>query len=127
MSRNLAGYIFISLLLNDASGTLAVLVTNANSLKELSYSRELEHQADMGGYQLLRSVYIGPDGMLKLFKTLNAYQNKVAINVPQFISTHPLTEERISYIHETLKKDKTSYPEREDLKAIWHEMKTDDE
>lgn len=44
MSRNLAGYIFISLLLNDASGTLAVLVTNANSLKELSYSRTLEHQ-----------------------------------------------------------------------------------
>ena len=127
MSRNLAGYLFISLLLKDASGTLAVLVTNANSLKELSYSRGLEHQADEGGYDMLQSVHINPDGMLKLFKTLNSYQSKIGLSVPKFISTHPLTEERISYISDRLKKDKTSYSgEQKALKKIWQEMKSDE-
>ena len=122
MSRNLAGYIFVSLLLNDASGTLAVLASNANSLKELSYSRKLEHQADEGGYELLQSEHISPNGMLKLFQTLK--KQKSAISIPEFISTHPLTDERISYINDRLKKDTTSYAsEHKDLRDIWQEMK----
>ena len=125
MSRNLAGYLFISLLLNDASGSLAVFVSNANSLKELSYSRKLEHQADEGGYDLLRSVNINPKGMLALFEMLNKENNKVS--VPQFISTHPLTEERISYINDRLKKDNQIYPmEYKDLETIWKEIKEQD-
>ncbi len=126
LCRNLAGYIFISILLNDASGTLAILASNANSLKELSYSRQLEHQADEGGYELLQSKNIDPNGMMKLFETLKKSHNS-SVKVPEFITTHPLTEERIAYIQDRLKKDKVSYSdEHRDLQNIWKEMKSED-
>ena len=125
LSRNLAGYIFVSLLLNDASGTIAVLATNGNKLKELSFSRELEHQTDAGGYKLLQSKNINPNGMLKLFATLKGVEGNMTI--PRFISTHPLTSERMDYIEGELKKDKTQYTdEHADLKAIWAQMKADE-
>jgi predicted Zn-dependent protease len=127
LSRNLAGYMFVSLLLNDASGTFAVLATNADKLKELSFSRELEHQADVGGYKLLQSKNINPNGMLKLFNTLKGVEDKEGITVPRFISTHPLTTERIDYIQNELKKDTTHYTMyHQDLKDIWNEMKADE-
>jgi predicted Zn-dependent protease len=126
LSRNLAGYLFISLLLNDASGTISILATNANSLKELSFSRELEHQADKGGYELLQTAHIDPNAMMKLFETLKKATNN-SISIPQFISTHPLTDERISYIHDRVKKDNNTYTEDHSyLRQIWSEMKADD-
>ena len=122
MSRNLAGYIFVSVLLNDASGTFAILATNGNQLKELSFSRTLEHQADAGGYELLQSRNINPNGMLKLFKTLRNVEG--SLTVPAFISSHPLTTDRIEYIQQELEKDTTSYTEQhQDLKEIWAQMK----
>ena len=125
LSRNLAGYLFVSILLNDASGTLAVIATNANSLKELNFSRQMEHNADEGGYDLMQQARISPEGMLKLFHTLKNTHEE-GISIPQFISTHPLTDERISYISDRLKKDKSPYYEHEDLKKIWEEMKSED-
>jgi predicted Zn-dependent protease len=125
MSRNLAGYLFISVLLNDASGTIAVLASNANQLKSLSFSRTLERQADEGGYRLLQSRNIDPDGMLKLFTTLKRVEGSSGI--PAFISTHPLTDARRDYIKAELKKDKTVYANpHQDLKNIWAEMKADE-
>jgi Zn-dependent protease with chaperone function len=124
MSRNLAGYLFISILLNDASGTIALLASNANTLKELSFTRELEHQADEGGYSLLRSKQIDPEGMLRLFSTLKKAEGDMTI--PRFMSTHPLTDERIDYIKSQLKRDKATYAEHADLKQIWDEMKAED-
>jgi predicted Zn-dependent protease len=124
MSRNLAGYLFISILLNDASGTIALLASNANTLKELSFTRELEHQADEGGYSLLRSKQIDPEGMLRLFSTLKKAEGDMTI--PRFMSTHPLTDERMDYIKSQLKRDKATYAEHADLKQIWDEMKAED-
>ena len=122
LSRNLAGYVFISILLNDASGSIAILATNANALKELGFSREMEHQADQGGYDLLRSAHIDPGGMMALFKTLKSVHGE-SISMTEFISTHPLTDSRIAYIKSRLEKDSaaTSY-ERKDLEEIWKEM-----
>ena len=125
MSRNLAAYVFISVLLNDASGTFAVLATNANSLKQLSFSRQLEQQADISGYKFMQERNINPEGMLKLFTTLKGVEKNMT--VPRFISTHPLTTDRIEYIQDELKKDTTHYTEEHrDLKSIWSDMKHDE-
>ena len=68
---------------------------------------------------------INPEGMLKLFTTLKGVEKNMT--VPRFISTHPLTTDRIEYIQDELKKDTTHYTEEHrDLKSIWSDMKHDE-
>jgi beta-barrel assembly-enhancing protease len=120
--RNLSSYFFVSMLLGDASGIIVTIAANANSLKQLGFNRELEHQADVGGYDLMSQRQISPDGMLRLFEVLK--KADAGITVPRFLSTHPLTDDRINYIHERLRQDKTSYiVSHFDLQNIFEEMK----
>ncbi len=94
ISQSLSGYLFISLLLNDINGISTILIDNANMLKNLSFSRSLETDADLRALQTLNSNNISQQGMVALFKTLNTEQD---LSYLKFLSTHPLTEERIKY------------------------------
>ena len=46
LTRNLAGYMMISLVFSDLNGIMSVLAENAQQLRSLSYSREFEEEAD---------------------------------------------------------------------------------
>lgn len=91
LSRNLAGYLVISLLLSDVNGVMAVLADNAQQLHSLSYSRKFEQEADEEGLRILIDNHLDPNGVVSLFEML---ENESKIRVPRFISTHPLTSER---------------------------------
>lgn len=95
LSRNLAGYLVISLLLGDVSGMTAVLTDNAQQLQQLSYSRSNEEQADALGFQILIRNNQDPKGMLQLFEKLKAESSD---DIPEMLSTHPLPNARIKHI-----------------------------
>ncbi len=91
LCRNLAGYFFISLILSDVNGIMAVLADNAQQLHSLSYSRKFEQEADEQGLKIMMNNHIDPNGMVELFALIEK-EEKIA--VPKIISTHPLTKER---------------------------------
>jgi len=95
LCKNLAGYIFISTLLNDVNGIMAVIVDNAHNLNILSYSRNYEREADREGTDLMIQNSINPYGMIKLFERL---EEDSKLTIPELISSHPITDERIQYI-----------------------------
>ena len=107
MFRSLAGYIFISVLFSDVNGIAAVLVENAHQLRNLSYSRELETEADNNGLQILKKNHISAAGMKALFEQLKK-ENNVEVN--ELISTHPDLDNRIKNAELFMKKN--SYPLR---------------
>lgn len=120
LCRNLSGYLFVSLILGDANGVMAVIGDNVNSFQSLSFSREFEHQADADGFKILESNKINPVGMSNLFKRL---KEKNSLAIPEFLSSHPVTENRISYIDEMIKTNVYPYQEKPELNALFLKLK----
>ena len=121
LCRNLSGYIFISAVLGDTNGVMAVIGDNANTLKSLSFSREFEHEADADGFQILVNNKVNPKGMSNLFKRLQEEENGIA--VPEFLSSHPVTTERISFINKMIQYKSYTFNENLKLKNLFDQIK----
>ena len=95
MVRQMAGYLFLSLLVGDVNAVIGLLAENADNLRNLSYSRNLETDADRHGMERMQAAGVDPKGMVQLLQLLEAE----AADMPDelsFLSSHPLTEERIA-------------------------------
>jgi beta-barrel assembly-enhancing protease len=93
--RSIAGYLFISVIFSDANSIANLIIDNANNLRNLSYSRELEHEADQNGLFILKENHLTSKGMITLFESL---QKNNQVEVDEIISTHPDLENRISFV-----------------------------
>ncbi len=119
ISRNLSGYVFISLILNDLNGFTTILIDNANSLNNLSYSRALESDADIRALETLKKNHLSQYGLVGLFQILSKEggDNEYL----KFLSTHPLTSERMAYAKaQALRQEHFSSNSK--LNAIWKEI-----
>jgi predicted Zn-dependent protease len=79
----------------DVSGAMAYGLESARILAELRYSRKDEEEADREGLRMLLTAGVDPSGMIAFFEMLKTKQGKGA-TLPQYLSTHPATEERIA-------------------------------
>lgn len=117
LCRSLSGYLFVSVILGDANGIMATIGDNVNSFQSLSFSREFEHQADADGFKILLANKVNPQGMSNLFKRLKQHH---FVSIPEFLSSHPVTENRIDFIDKMIKDrkfQKTAHPKLEKLFA----------
>jgi Zn-dependent protease with chaperone function len=114
--RNLSGYIFVSAILGDANGIMATIGDNVNNLQSLSYSRNFEHEADVEGFEIVALNKINPKGMSNLFKRL---QNEEVVTIPEFLSSHPVTTERIKDINELIKTKPFQFEDNLKLKKLF--------
>ncbi|WAC11797.1 M48 family metallopeptidase [Dyadobacter pollutisoli] len=116
MFRGLAGYLFVSLLLNDINGIAAVMADNSNMLVNLTYSRELETEADRKAMKVIQSNGISLKGFVDLFQLLK----NSAGNAGQYeiLSSHPLTEERITYA-KAMSREQTGIRDQSQLQRKW--------
>lgn len=63
----------------------------------LSYSRDMEREADRRGIELLQHAGIRADGMSRFFEIIKKdVQNSVLSDLPEFLSTHPDLDARIA-------------------------------
>lgn len=122
--RSLSSYMLVSVLLGDAGGIAAVVIENANQLKQLGYSRSLEEEADREGVKLMREKHIDIAGMKRLFEKLK--EEEGGGEIPQFLSTHPLTDSRIKFVEEEIKEQPATSEENVVLNSIWQRIKNDD-
>jgi len=107
-------------MLSDVNGIMAIIADNAHNLQSLSYSRKFEQEADEQGTKLMINNNINPLGMTLLFSRLKS-QNKAA--VPAFISTHPMTNNRIDDINNLIKNTKHKSLYNSQLKELFSQLK----
>lgn len=120
LCRDLSGYLFVSAVLGDVNGVMAVIGENANNLQSLSFSRDFEHQADLEGYKILINNKINPKGMSDLFSRL---QENESFSLPEFLSSHPVTKERINFIRSLLKSKQHQVTENHQFKSLFQKIK----
>lgn len=100
-----------------------VVLSNAGSLHQLSYSRKLEREADRKGMELLVRNHIDPAGMKTLMLALQKV-DKGILPAFSFISTHPLTEERIKNADDFIQQHKNAkFATDSSLNRIWKQLK----
>lgn len=122
LCRNLSGYLFVSAILGDANGVMATIGDNVNSLQSLSFSRKFEHEADVQGFEIVVLNKSNPKGMANLFKRLQNEEKGVVI-IPEFLSSHPVTTERIKDINQLIKKEPFKFEENLKLKTLFLKLK----
>jgi predicted Zn-dependent protease len=90
MVRQMAGYLFLSLLIGDVNAVVGVLAENADNLRNMSYSRNLETDADARGIERLRAAGVDPQGMVKLLELLGvrSWRHARGAQLPQQSPTH---------------------------------------
>ena len=120
LCRNLSGYLFISAVLSDVNGIMAIIGDNVHNLQSLSYSRQFERQADEQGTALMIMNGINPKGMTTLFSRLKANEK---ISLPAFISTHPITDDRIADINRLYKRTPQPFTFNPVLEKLFHQVK----
>lgn len=93
LMRQMSSYVFLSLLLGDVNAVVAVVAQNADNIRHMSYSRDLESDADGLGMDRMHASGMDPQGMVRLLELLEE-----AGDMPEavsFLLSHPLTTERI--------------------------------
>jgi len=119
--RALSSYLFVSILIGDMSGISAILVDNLNSIRNLSYSRSLETEADKEGLKILMHNNYDPNGMVKLFEQL--MKDSPIPDEMEFLSTHPLSEKRIDHIKELIDNHSYNIEENSRMDSLWIKLK----
>lgn len=122
--RNLAGYLFISVVFSDINGIMTVVAENVEDFQNLSYSRKFEEQADEEGLKMLVENKIDPQGMVRLFERLKEDE---ATKLPEIFRTHPLTENRIENINEIMSSQSIRYEQNMKLKELFEMLNPEQE
>lgn len=119
LTRNLSNYIVVSLLLSDINGIAAILLENAQQLHTLSFSRDFEREADSQGLEILIKNHINPQGIIGLFEIL---ENEERFEIPQILSSHPLTAERKLYLEKIITESTYNIQEHEELIFLFEQL-----
>jgi len=101
MMRQLAGSMLIGLVVGDVGDISSTLVGQADQFRNLSYSRELETEADLKGMEILVNSKINPKGMVGLLNGLKL-EHSSGTELPEFLLTHPAPDSRIEAIENSM-------------------------
>ena len=122
MLRSVASTLAIAVIFGDASGIAAALANNVEALNGLRYSRSLEQEADRRGMELLIENGVDAKGMQQLLQTLQ----KAGGDIPDefsFLSSHPLTKERLKEAERYVQEHPQKISEREELRILFERLK----
>ncbi len=88
--------ILIGIVLGDTS-SLSQLVELSSQLDSLTFDRDQELRADNGAIKIMQAAGISPQHFVAFFKKIKQL-NSVAGDIPEILSTHPLTDKRIERV-----------------------------
>src|SRR5213594_715982 len=78
----------------DMTGVMAYGIESARVLGTLSYSRQLESEADIEGLRMLLAADVDPRGMIAFFETLRAGERGLPSSA-RYLDSHPLAADRV--------------------------------
>jgi predicted Zn-dependent protease len=120
---SLSNYLFLSLILGDIGTITAVLVSHTHHLKNLSYSRGLEKEADEQGLKILAERNIDCNGFVRLFGVL---QKEVGEEPAEWVSSHPNLKKRIRNIQQNKTCRQMQASNNETLQQLFLQIKKQD-
>ncbi|MCK7544165.1 M48 family metalloprotease [Marinobacter bryozoorum] len=92
----IAGIVLTAVTGSDA-GIAAIMGTQALSVQNmLAYSRSHEQEADRVGLDIMADSGLDPRGMPEMFEVMMRQSRLQGNRVPEYLSTHPLTESRVA-------------------------------
>jgi predicted Zn-dependent protease len=103
------------LALAGSSGTISNMGV---VLTQLRYSRIAEREADAHALRILKGAGISPKGFGDFFERLEGKQSAGGANLPEVISTHPVTAERIAAVRAQPSYPATPAVSAEDWRAL---------
>lgn len=121
MTQNLTSSFLLSLISSNLNGTGVNLIAQADFLRGLSYSRKLEATADWKGQEMMIKNKINPGGMTRLMEALQ--QAHPESGNWTFLSTHPITSDRINESKRFVQLHPTSFPASLQSADAWTELK----
>lgn len=131
-------FLLIQTIMGDVTGLAAVLADNGDSLLQLSYSRDLEKEADLLAVNMMMESHINPAGLKSALLVIEADYNKTLketvgggaiekILNQNFLRSHPQTEQRCldiqNQIDELRKNPKYENVEYINLETEWTAFK----
>ncbi|MES1218947.1 MAG: M48 family metallopeptidase [Bacteroidota bacterium] len=119
--RQIGNSVFLNIFFGNTSAISNAIISNADNLKTLSYSRSLETEADKEGLKILAERKIDGNGFVELFQMLKQQNN---IQTSEWMSSHPDLEQRIEYIEKDPSFNRNGITASETLKAIFLKIKT---
>jgi beta-barrel assembly-enhancing protease len=84
----------------DGSEWASQILANTFNLGLLAYSREQEREADSTGLKLLVDYYGHSAGSRYFFSQMMQHEEKKQSKLSEYLSTHPNTEDRLSYLEQ---------------------------
>lgn len=84
----------------QAAGTVGQAVA---ATREIAYSRQLELEADTLGERYMAAAGYDPRGSVAFLKLLDQERNLSPIDIPPYLMTHPVTQERVANAELVLK------------------------
>lgn len=121
VSRNLSGAIFVSIIFGDVNAITSIVAENAHLFSQMSFTRNLEKEADIFGMHLMKRNNLNLHGMPELFEILNNNQNH-DIDIPSFLNSHPMLADRIEYTKQ-IANTQNKTPSNPELKTKWLDLK----
>jgi beta-barrel assembly-enhancing protease len=88
------------LLARSGAGAQAAGVVGqaVSATRQIAYSRQLEMEADTLGVRYMASAGYDPAGSLGFLKTLDQERSLNPVDVPAYMLTHPVTQERVANV-----------------------------
>ena len=120
ISSDLSRSLFLSIIFRDRNGISSVIVSNANMLNTLRFSREMEKVADEGAIKIMLNNNIDPDGMVQLLKLLKR-EDKLNGDLT-YLSTHPATDQRIKDVERFIDNYNIRIIRNKQSNDIWKEF-----
>lgn len=95
--RRLLQGLGVSLTVAALTGDFSDLASHASGLLELTYSRDMEWEADAYAIRMLRANRLSPALLARALETLRDSSTNATVSgkLPRFLSTHPDLDERI--------------------------------
>jgi predicted Zn-dependent protease len=121
IARDLSGALFVSILMGDLNGVSTIFAENAHRFKQLSYSRELEKEADIFGLEIMKKNNVNLHGMPELFEIL---KGEDSFEISAYLSNHPALDDRIEYTTKIADEYPQISSENIELKEQWSIIKT---
>lgn len=90
--------LLMQVILGQTSDAAVNVLSESSMITMLSFSRNQEQAADEEGLQLVNAFYGHTRGATDLFDVLKSEREKSSSNLPQMLSTHPDTDNRIDFL-----------------------------
>src|SRR5437773_2734426 len=86
--------------------------------RQAAYSRQLEMEADTLGTRYIAAAGFDPKGTIAFLKTLDQERQRNPIDVPAYIMSHPITQERLANAELVVRSLGTTQPRGENPESL---------